>query len=203
MSKNDEIIVVIEREKLFLEVNPFQGFTADKKNVDFMNHNLSKHFEEMRRGDAETNPHYKQPIPYAIVKVGAKIFTYKRLSQGGEERLHNMISIGLGGHMNTIEGKSWDELLLENLQRELNEELEIKSNAEPKLSTLGFINDDSNDVGKVHIGILIQLEYPEGTEINVKEVDQLAGKLSSTEELKMDYDHLENWSKIALDVIVN
>ncbi|MGI2297265.1 hypothetical protein [Paenibacillus sp. GXUN7292] len=202
MSKNDEIIVVIEREKLFQEINEFQGFTADKKNVECMNKNLSRHFEEMRRGDAETNPLYKQPIPYVIVKVGADLFTYKRLNKGGEERLHNMISIGLGGHMNTIEGKGWDELLLENLQRELNEELEIKSNVEPKLTTLGFINDDSNEVGKVHIGILIQLEYPEGTEIRVKEVDQLAGKLSSAEELKLDYDHLENWSKIALDVIV-
>lgn len=213
MNKMDEQIIVVPRDVLFDNENLFfQGVLSCKSQhqyVDAITYNLEKFFSIMRRGDAEENPNYKQPIPYAVIRKGDKFFVYKRLQGGGEALLHEKLSIGVGGHMNDVEQVLYESIdvnfnliLEDNLLRELNEELFISSD-EQEIEILGLINDDSNKVGKVHLGILVVIDLDENAIVEVLETEQLEGQwMTHTELLEQDtYDKLENWSKIAVDEI--
>ncbi len=205
INKMDEIILVTERKSLFTnEELVFQGVLNTKDNPDAVKsivNNLSSNIDTMRRGDAEENFLYKQPIPYAVIKKGDEYFGYTRLSGGGETRLHGSISLGVGGHMNVIEGlDNFNELLMENLKRELNEELEIDSE-KLEIKVVGLINDDENEVGRVHIGLLATIEISEDAIVKVTETDQLEGKWYSVDELKDNYESLESWSKFVVDAL--
>ncbi|MED1666993.1 hypothetical protein P4U85_24535, partial [Brevibacillus laterosporus] len=107
-----------------------------------------------------------------------------------------------GGHMNDENTNSFEEVLEMNLLRELEEELDIQA-AEREFNTIGFINDDLEEVGKVHIGLLVTLDLDENATVNVREVEQLEGEWTTTEELLQPdtYERLESWSKFIVDVL--
>ncbi len=203
VNKMDEIIIVSKRTEVFAnETLTFQGVNSDKETTKQIVENISKSFTTMRRGDAEENEDYKQPIPYCVIKRGNQVFSYKRLSGGGETRLHNQISLGVGGHLNNVEGLDFLGVLEDGLQRELEEELFINKD-KLKLETVGLINDDENDVGRVHIGMLVVGEIPGDEEVTVRETDQLLGEWITVEDLKKPeiYDSLETWSQFVVDIL--
>ena len=202
-NKMDEIIIVSPRQNVFVnETLTFQGVNSDKETTKQIVANISESFSTMRRGDAEENEDYKQPIPYCVIKRGNEVFAYKRLSGGGETRLHNQISLGVGGHLNNVEGLDFLGVLEDGLQRELEEELYINKD-KLDLETVGLINDDENDVGRVHIGMLVVAELPEDEEVSVRETDQLLGEWIKVEDLKNPeiYDSLESWSQFVADIL--
>jgi len=205
MGKMDEIIIVVPRELLFRnETIAFQGVQRDAAAVAAIDRLIAEHYTTMRRGDAEENPAYKQPIPYCVIRRGGEIYMYRRLGGGGEARLHDKLSIGAGGHMNDIErAESFSEVLRVNLERELEEELHIAARTRT-FTTVGFINDDDNEVGKVHIGLLVIVDLDADGTVEVREVDQLQGEWISAQELLSDhvYSRLESWSQIAAKVLV-
>jgi predicted NUDIX family phosphoesterase len=200
MSKMDEMIIVAKREAVFHnETLAFQGVEIDKEKVTGIIEAISSTYEVMRRGNAEENPAYKQPIPYAVMRKGEEVFMYRRLSGGGETRLHDKLSIGVGGHMNDIpEANTFEDVLMENLRRELEEELMIEASSQ-EINFIGLINDDANEVGRVHIGLLVIIELPTDAVVEVREKDQLEGKWVSVDELLATdvYEKLESWSQIA------
>jgi predicted NUDIX family phosphoesterase len=199
----DEIIIVAPRKEVFdNEKLTFQGVETDKYNVKQITENIARTYSTMRRGDAEENTNYKQPIPYCAIKRGNQVFSYKRLTGGGEARLHNQISLGVGGHLNDVEGLDFYGVLSDGLQRELEEELFINKD-KLTLNTVGLINDDENEVGKVHIGMLVIGELPEGEEVSVRETDQLLGEWINVEDLSKPeiYDNLETWSQFVVDIL--
>ncbi|WP_253295266.1 hypothetical protein [Bacillus halotolerans] len=104
--------------------------------------------------------------------------------------------------MNAIEGTNFWEAVAENLRRELTEELFI-STSNLNLEIVGLINDDLNEVGKVHLGVLLVVKLPEISEVSVRETDQLEGFWLH----KKDFDNpevfnrLESWSKYVADII--
>ncbi|UDY80716.1 NUDIX domain-containing protein [Geobacillus phage GR1] len=204
MGKMDEMIIVAPRSKVFGDEKlVFQGTEQDKKKVDKIVKNISNSYEVMRRGDAEENEDFKQPIPYAVIKRGDEVFVYERLKSAGETRLHNKLSIGVGGHMNEVPGeKDFNKVLDENLLREIEEELVI-DNKKFKVTPIGLINDDEDEVGRVHIGILVEIEVPEGTDVQVRETEELQGQFFPIKKLKLKqfYNRLENWSKITIDIL--
>ncbi|AZV43549.1 hypothetical protein BAOM_2940 [Peribacillus asahii] len=203
MGKMDEIIVVAPRKEVFAdEALTFQGVNSNKETTKQITDNLAATFSEMRRGDAEENNDYKQPIPYCVIKRGDEVFSYTRLSGGGETRLHGQISLGVGGHVNTVPEKDFYETLSINLQRELEEELIIDAD-KMDLNTIGLINDDANDVGKVHLGMLVIGELPVEEAVLVRETDQLLGKWIKIKDLKSPeiYDRLESWSQFVADIL--
>jgi predicted NUDIX family phosphoesterase len=203
MGKMDEIIIVAPRKEVFdNEKLTFQGVETDKYNVKQITDNLARTYSTMRRGDAEENPNYKQPIPYVTIKRGNQVFSYKRLTGGGETRLHNQISLGVGGHLNNVEGLDFFGVLADGLQRELEEELFINKD-KLSLTTVGLINDDENEVGKVHIGMLVIGELPEDEEVSVRETDQLLGEWIDVEDLNKPeiFDNLETWSQFVVEVL--
>lgn len=204
MGKMDERILVVNRYDFF-ENNyfAFQGLETNKRVVNYLMKKFKK-YTVMRRGDAEKNPEYKQPIPSVILRRGDEVFVYKRLKAGGEARLHDQLSITVGGHMNRLNDvRNWDVNLTLNMHRELEEEVNIENclYGEPEL--IGLINDDENEVGQVHIGILYVLDLPDHAEVTVKETNKLEGYWIRTRDLTKTplFESLESWSQFAVEVL--
>lgn len=212
-NKNDEIILVAPTKELFKGTERFEGsLGTDSDTTKTVLSNLADNYTTMRRGDAEEDKDFKQPIPYALITVGDKVFRTIRLPKAGEAKLHGKGSIGLGGHMNTVEGaKDFNEVLYANLIRELEEEIQVKDhNGEVitdlqehlNIKPLGLINNE-DEVGQYHICVLYRIELPSNFDVSVNpnEVDQLKGDMLSVDELKAEYDNLEAWSQISVDLL--
>ena len=153
------------------------------------------------RNSAENDPTFKQIIPYAVIlnKEEDSFFSYTR--SGSEGRLHNLISVGIGGHINPIDFQSGlMTTLLNNLQREIGEEVNLSGCSVEDLRLVGpevVIYDSSSQVNKVHLGLLYYCFLPEGVTLRMSSEGK-EGKFRTHEELKNSYNSLETWSKIVL-----
>lgn len=199
MSKFDEQIIVVSREILFdNEKNAFNGFLSKNDVQGEEIFNTFKNYEVKRRGDMEEDPSYKQLISYCLLEnENDEILVYQRLSGGGEERLHGQSSVGVGGHMNNVVGAdSINEVLRVNAQRELNEEVGLSEDRSQNMEYIGFINDDTNAVGKVHIGVVFKIKV-KSSDVEVRETDTLKINWVSQEEIN-DLNHFESWSALIL-----
>ena len=193
----DESVLVIKRE-LFDEIGTFQGISTeiDKYLPVFLN--PSNNFF-IHRELAEDDPTHKQIIPYAIFKHGDKFLKYLRGKKSGEQRLASKSSIGIGGHINQDDFNSSSlekDTYLTGIEREINEELII--NCDYNNLPIALINDDSNDVGQVHLGVVhlfdLESDQVEAGEANIENLEFL-----SSEELLREKDNLESWSQICVD----
>ena len=193
----DESVLVIKRE-LFDEIGTFQGISTeiDKYLPAFLN--PSNNFF-IHRELAEDDPTHKQIIPYAIFKHGDKFLRYLRGKKSGEQRLASKSSIGIGGHINQDDFNSSSlekDTYLTGIEREINEELII--NCDYNNLPIALINDDSNDVGQVHLGVVhlfdLESDQVEAGEANIENLEFL-----STDDLLREKDNLESWSQICVD----
>lgn len=205
MGKMDEVILVVDRKDLFQnESLVFQGLITDEEHVKSVKGRFA-HFYETKRGYAENDERKKQPIPYVILRRGSEIFVYKRLKAGGESRLHEQLSFGVGGHMNLLNDNCrWGTNFKENMYRELHEELHLSyCGPEIEPTIIGLINDDSNEVGRVHIGVVAILDLPEDAVVAVKETDKLEGYWLRSRDLQKPplFDSLENWSQMTAHIL--
>ena len=148
--------------------------------------NALSEYEVKRRGDMEEDPTFKQLISYCLLEnEKGEILVYERLSGGGEERLHGQSSIGVGGHMNDVVGAdSINEVLRVNAQRELEEEVGLASEDSQNMEYIGFINDDTNEVGKVHMGVVFKITV-HTSDVEAKETDTLRIKWVEKEVLNL------------------
>lgn len=188
-----EQILVVPRS-LFDELGAFEGFSQD---VDRYLATLldPKNNFYMDRAEAEEDPTHKQLIPYCVFHHEGKVLHYTRGKSSGESRLHAQGSIGVGGHINPIDASA-DPLGLGTyyaaVEREIDEELNIEGEYSSRI--VGLINDDSNAVGQVHLGIvhLYELESPQ---VSSNE-DALANLSFQTEEALLGelFPQLETWS---------
>lgn len=158
----------------------------------------------MPRDLAEEDANFKQLIGYVVVCSQGKILTYTRGKSGGESRLHAKLSIGVGGHINPLDatGSCGLETYRAALLRELKEELHLPHDIDPaKLECLGVINDDSNSVGKVHLGIVHLLQL-QSTELSSNEAALCELQWLSAQQLAGEYfQRLESWSQLALQLL--
>ena len=193
----DESVLVIKRE-LFDEIGTFQGISTeiDKYLPAFLN--PSNNFF-IHRELAEDDPTHKQIIPYAIFKHGDKFLRYLRGKKSGEQRLASKSSIGIGGHINQDDFNSSSlekDTYLTGIEREINEELII--NCDYNNLPVALINDDSNDVGQVHLGVVhlfdLESDQVEAGEANIENLEFL-----SSDDLLREKDNLESWSQICVD----
>jgi predicted NUDIX family phosphoesterase len=198
MSKYDNEHVLVVKRELLDSIGSFQGLSADT--ASYLQPFLSEHNNFfMLRDLAEDDPSHKQIIPYAIFHHGGKFLHYVRGKKSGEQRLATKGSIGIGGHINTEDAEAASlerDTYMTGVDREMNEELVISSKYEQRIVAL--INDDSNEVGQVHLGVvhLFELETPEvsANEAAISELEFL-----SHDELKSRRDRLETWSQICVD----
>jgi predicted NUDIX family phosphoesterase len=186
----------------------FQGFKPlDSKPVQEQYRGLFDPCNQrfMPRAAAEADPSFKQLIPYIIVADPADddVLTYWRGGGGGEKRLHGKRSIGIGGHINpgdsTGDGCSTDHYL-NGMVRELTEELIFAP--EPDIiapPVLGLLNDDSNEVGSVHLGVVHYLELPEGCQVRAREPEIFELEFCWLSQLTAHRHAFETWSQLCID----
>ncbi|MCU5746080.1 NUDIX domain-containing protein [Staphylococcus sp. SQ8-PEA] len=202
MSKYDEMINVVPRKIVFKnEENQFDGFLSKDTIQGSEIMDALKSYEIKRRGDMEDDPKYKQLVSYCLLEnYEGQLLVYKRLSGGGESRLHGQGSIGVGGHMNEVVGaEDINEVLRTNAQRELEEEVGLDFQKTQNLEYLGFINDDTNEVGQVHLGVVFSIKV-DRADVEVQETDTLSIDWVNREEIK-DLSQFETWSSLILEAL--
>jgi predicted NUDIX family phosphoesterase len=168
---------------------------------DFIDTCSAKGFEFILRSDAEKDVSYKQIIPYIILQTQnlEKTAIYNR--QGSEQRLHDLWSIGIGGHINTIDrvtpNDSFLKILMTGMERELTEELDQRpKNDGPQF--VGVISEDVTDVGKVHLGAVFRiLTHAPEKFLPGFELFEFTWKKTD----KLEQLNLELWSKLALKLL--
>jgi predicted NUDIX family phosphoesterase len=195
-----EQVLVVPRA-LLEEIGSFHGFrtcgleSAVRRLLD-----PSAHFF-MDRDAAEEDPSHKQLIPYCVFRCGASILHYTRGKSGGESRLHAKLSVGIGGHINPVDtggGKTGPDAYHAAVAREIDEELAIDSSHPDTRRIIALLNDDSNPVGQVHLG-LVHLIDLENTAVRARE-DALADlAFSPLEDLNGPlFGRLETWSQLCI-----
>ncbi len=203
MKKEEQLIMVVRNDLLFRD-GYFEGFRGPEE-VDFQRRIL-ENFLYMKRGEAEEDERYKQPIGYAVLrdKSTGKIFAYRRASKKedyNERRLRGKWSWGVGGHVDKPDEKGLNPIK-GSVLRELEEEIIIEGKVED-IRPIGYINDDSNSVGRVHFGILYLVDFsgkvfPADAEIEKGEMRTIKelSEMSDSEKCEV-----EDWSKISLQAL--
>lgn len=199
-----EFVYVVKRRDLFERSFP-QGFVGaddgERERVASWTRRIREHGFFVERRHAELDSSFKQVIPYTLVTHGDEVFLLRRLEGGGEARLHGLLSIGVGGHVNPVDldGEAEEDVLDAGCRRELLEEVEI--DAPYSLAPVGAINDDATDVGSVHFG-LVHVARCETREVRVRETDVLEGSFVTastlTEMAHTEPERFETWSALIL-----
>ncbi len=145
------------------------------------------------RAAMEHDPGFKQVIPYIVVRDGDRYFLMRRTRAGADQRLHDRWSIGVGGHLNPGDGDLHGGLL-----REWREELE--ADFDPAFEPLALLNDDTTDVGSVHLGVVFVADA-RGRPVDVRERDKLRGSFASAEDVAAVADDLETWSRLVFEAM--
>ncbi|MEX0793768.1 MAG: phosphoesterase [Pirellulaceae bacterium] len=188
----------------FHEAGLFQGFS------DQVSHYVPKLFavEQLSykpRDLMERSPEFKQLIPYVIfehtdAEGNRTVFQYTRGSGQGETRLHSKRSVGVGGHVSAEDGHFTGDgnPFEQGMRRELEEEVAIDTQYE--LQCVGLINDDSNEVGQVHLGV-VHLCKVQSPNVTPREIDLANAGFQPVEQLLKELDQFETWSSICLEAI--
>ncbi|HVM24941.1 MAG TPA: hypothetical protein VM253_06045 [Candidatus Limnocylindrales bacterium] len=169
---------------------------ADASGLDELRAAVARSGRYLERPKAETDPTFKQLIPYVVVRDGDRVFLMHRTDAGGDARLHGKASIGVGGHLNPVD--EGQDPLLAGLRREWDEELEAAW--EPGFRLIGLLNDDTNPVGAVHLGVVFTVEAA-GRPVAVRERDKLIGAFATSEELQAGWERLETWSRLVAEAL--
>jgi predicted NUDIX family phosphoesterase len=145
------------------------------------------------RAKAEVSPEWKQIIPYVVIRHRDDYFVLQRTAKQTEARLHHKVSLGIGGHINP--GHS----LMEGLKKELDEEVDVGDGY--GLQFVGILNDDSTDVGRVHLGAVYMLDA-DGPSVTVRETEKMTGRWMPHRELAGVREAMETWSQIVYDEFI-
>src|SRR5215471_3361848 len=193
----EEMVLVIRRS-LLESLGLFQGlqFQVDRY-LPAMLARENNFFAP--RSSAETDPSLKQIIPYAILSSAGRILRYKRGKKSGEQRLVAKGSIGIGGHMNDHDEGLFAldmDAYFAGVRREVDEELIIERPTNTRIGAL--INDDSNEVGQVHLGVVHVFDLPRPV-AQKRESMILNIEFLTPEQLGAERDTLETWSQICDD----
>lgn len=193
----DEMILVVRRS-LFDDLGAFQGLRFDVESY------LPKFLARennffMPRAQAETDPTHKQLIPYVLLVHEGRVLSYVRGKKAGEQRLVAKTSIGIGGHINdedeglfTMDREAYHAAV----QREVTEELQVGTTYRDRVVAL--LNDDSNEVGQVHLGVVHVFEL-DSADVKKRESMITGLEFLNREELLARRDSMETWSQICVD----
>jgi predicted NUDIX family phosphoesterase len=181
----DEQVLVIPRASLMGDPG-WLGITAD--GLAAFEALVQERGEFRPRAEMELDRSWKQVIPYLVLRDGARYFLMHRTRAGTDARLHDRWSIGVGGHLNP-----GDVDLAGGLRREWREE--VAADFEPEFALIGLLNDDSTDVGSVHVGAVYVADAA-GRPVAIRETDKLAGAFADPAEVAAVVDRMETWSAL-------
>jgi predicted NUDIX family phosphoesterase len=199
MSKYSGEEVLVVPRALLDEIGAFEGIrTAGLDEAVARLLDPANHFF-MDRAAAENDPSHKQLIPYCIFRCGDRILHYTRGKSGGESRLHAKISVGVGGHVNPVDtggGRTGSDAYHAAVTREIEEELDLPEEHEHRI--IALLNDESNPVGQVHLGIVHVVDLKSEavnsredalTDLGFTPLAELSGAL---------FERLETWSQFCI-----
>jgi predicted NUDIX family phosphoesterase len=197
MSAPNENVLVVRRE-LLDQLGNFHGLNFEpQKYLDAFLSRGNNFF--LPRPQAEINPAYKQIIPYALIEFENKVAYYVRGKKSGEQRLVAKGSIGIGGHMNETDESLFamdEQAYRAGVEREVNEEIKIDTRFDDRIVAL--LNDDTTEVGRVHLGIVHVFKLAE-PKLEKREAMITGLTFLSKEELLSRRETMETWSQLCLD----
>lgn len=205
---SDKNILAITRSELFKK-RYFNGFVDRYFPLCFDGYTWRE------RDGIEDDFSLKQIIPYVVLQNANRVFTYRRSKQAGEARLHNQVSIGIGGHIKQEldDGITFHNTLQRAMKRELEEEVEIDfipdttlSGYGSRLLHIGYLNDDSNSVGRVHFGFVYRmwLNDEEAKTISLREPELCDATWKDQNDFGMllAEGNCENWTRLLFPALV-
>lgn len=201
-SQASEEHVLVVPASVIEEIGTINGFESDVNR--FLTPILeSDQLSFQPRGPMESDPSFKQLIPYVLFEWTDKkgttfLFTYTRGGGGGESRLHAKRSVGVGGHISREDSSDGTDTYRNGMRRELDEEVTLNSDYQETMD--GLIYDPSNEVGQVHLGVVHRFVLQQPL-VNSNEADLAEGGFVSVEELFDDMDRLETWSQLAIKAL--
>lgn len=201
MSQPDENVLVVRRS-LFDQLGSFHGLNFEpQKYLGALLARGNNFF--LPRAEAENDPTHKQIIPYAIIVHNDTVLHYVRGKKAGEQRLVAKGSIGIGGHMNQEDESLFNFAIDEaayraGVEREVNEEIKIETPFEDRIVAL--LNDDTTEVGRVHLGIVHVFRLAE-EKVQKREAMITNVAFLKKEELLARRDNLETWSQLCVDAL--
>lgn len=190
--------VLVVRRSLFDQLGNFHGLNFEPQK--YLRELLTRGNNFfLPRTQAEQDPTHKQIIPYVLLAFGDKVLYYVRGKKAGEQRLVAKGSIGIGGHMNEGDESLFaldEAAYLAGVEREVNEEIKIDTQFEDRIVAL--LNDDTTEVGRVHLGVVHVFKLAEP---KVEKREAMITNLTflNTDELLSRRDSLESWSQLCLD----
>jgi len=186
MSQADELVLVIPRTTV-MDDPGWHGVRTD--GVGAFLDLVAREGRFVPRPAAEDDRSLKQVIPYLVLRDGDRYFLMRRTRAGGDARLHDRCSIGVGGHLNPGDGD-----LSAGLRREWHEELQ--ADFTPDFRLVGLLNDDTTEVGSVHLGAVFVAEAG-GRPVAIRETDKLSGAFATRDEVIAVVELMESWSALA------
>ena len=187
---DDELVLVVPRDVLMADPG-WHGIRADVMAGPAFEALVRARGEFRQRGEMERDRTWKQIIPYLVLRDGARYFLMRRTKAGGDARLHDLWSIGVGGHINPGDGG-----IAGGLRREWREEVEAAF--EPEFELIGLINDDTTEVGSVHVGA-VYVADARGREVRIRETDKLSGAFADPDGVGAVTDSMESWSALVFE----
>jgi predicted NUDIX family phosphoesterase len=186
----DELVFVVPRDAIMSAAGWHGIRSADL--AGFLS-TIERHGRFQPRPAMEADPTFKQVIPYLVLRDGDRYFLMRRTRAGGDARLHDRWSIGVGGHLNP-----GDQDLDGGLRREWSEEL--VADFVPDFEFVGLLNDDTTPVGQVHVGAVFVADAA-GRAVAIRETDKLSGDFAPPAEVAAVAPDLETWSRLVFEFI--
>lgn len=189
--------VLVVPTAVFHGAGVFQGFSPRVEH--YLPRLLEpRHLSYRPRAEVETDPSFKQIVPYVVLRWGDQLFHYTRGKRATETRLQALRSIGVGGHINPDDSSLFEPSYREAMFREVMEEVYLESPYTERC--IGLLNDDSNPVGQVHLGVvhLFELDEPR---VDRRERALTRSGFAPLAQLRAERDEFETWSQFVLDVL--
>ena len=197
MAKSNERVLVVPTA-IFHEIGVFHGFLSDPRRVDkYVSQLLDPKVLRYRpRSEMETDPSFKQIIPYVVLNCQGQVFHYTRGKRATESRLQALRSIGVGGHISADDSNLFDSPYREAMFREVAEEVRLETKYQERC--VGLINDDSTPVGQVHLGIVHVFDLAE-PKVQSREQALTRSGFAPLAELREQRPEFETWSQFLLE----
>ena len=187
----EEILVV--RREILLGDDAWQGLRTT--GLEQCMATIRTNGQYLPRDLMEVDSAYKQIIPYLIYRHENRYFLMQRHAKASEKRLAGKLSLGIGGHIRWEDTGSND--IFAWAEREFHEEVCYGGGLE--IAPLGILNDDSNEVGQVHLGLVLLLEG-DSDDITVKS-ELAGGHLATLQECQAQVHLMESWSQLVLTAL--
>lgn len=192
----DEHVLVVPAY-LLDQLGAFSGFQSNVER--YLPTIMDRKYQSFQpRSRCETDPSFKQLIPYVILECtnpdGTRLFQYTRGTGQGEKRLHAKRSVGIGGHI-SIEDTQGDDWYLTGMRRELDEEMVVDCGCNDRI--VGLIYDDTTEVGCVHLGV-VHIMQLHSCHAHAREDELLDSGFAPIEQIKSDCEGFETWSQLCI-----